>query len=205
MIQRCQEVLAHVSGSWLVVSSCAQRFLLTKESARTWSKLLILFLELIRRPEMYFSVVSSWNKYCISWDWIIVCKRKPSDKLLMCIDLKQRLSLRYAPHYNLSIRASRYHLSQIKSVLGQNRDTIRVVVQSLEEGLGKYLFQLSSVESSLVLPRLLERVHSCVWWISKDFLDFGVSLLLIFFFISANCFYFYHFWCVLRINLILIK
>jgi hypothetical protein len=80
----------------------------------------------------------------------------------MSIDLKQGLSFRNAPHDDLAICASRNHFSQIKSILGQNSDTVRVIVQSLEEGLCKYLFQLSGVQSSFVLSGFLKGVHRCV-------------------------------------------
>ena len=151
---------------------------------------------------MHFSVVSCWDEDGISRDWTVVCKCKTPDKLWMCINLEQGLSFRNAPHYNLAICTSRYHFSQVVSILGQNGDTVGVIVQSLEEWLGKHLFQLYGVQSSFVLSGFLKGVHCGIRGISVHFLDFTVGLFFVFFFISADCLYFYHFWCVFKIKYI---
>jgi len=111
----------------------------------------------------------------------------------MSIDLEQGLSFRNAPHDNLAICTSRYHLSQVVSILGQNSDTVGVIVQRLEERLGKHFFQLHGVQSSFVLSGFLKGVHRGIRGISVYLLDFTVGLFFVFFFISADCFYFHHF------------
>ena len=123
---------------------------------------------------------------------MIIGKADAPHKSLVSIDLEHRLPLRQVPEDYFAVCTRRNHISQIVPIFREAINAIRMRVQSIQKRLSKYLLQLGSVESSLIFTSLLKRMKVRVSWISEHFLQGGVRLLLISFFVPTYSFDFDH-------------
>ena len=107
VIDSSKKCFTDICSSWFVVSE--SHVLETTLISRY--ELLILWLELVNRPQIYFLVITSWREYRVCRNSTIICESNSSDEHFMCVNLKKRLPLWDVPEDDFSISTSRYHLS----------------------------------------------------------------------------------------------